>query len=160
MGMFPHIRLGALLAFGNGLAALSGALVVSVTGSVNIRLGDFKLFFVIIALVLGEGLLSVLIAIIKFTFARGEPIDKENPTNFISKVRSIASGTGAIYAVFAAILGSFLYWAIYNIVINYFNANEFDRLVLGIATAILLIVSIRVSAKYHKLSPWTFHGNL
>ena len=158
LGVSPHSRLLILLVLGNCIAAIAGSLVVCVKGSVNVRIGDFMVFQAIICLVLGEGVLSVAIALYKRISRNQSIVLPKKLERFRMVIQAAFSGTGAVYPILAAILGSFCYFLIFNLCTAYVVAGDFTRLVLGLATAILLIVGSRISKRYHRFSSWTFHG--
>lgn len=158
LGISPKSRLLILLAFGNCIAAIAGALVVCVKGSVNVRIGEFMVFEAIICLVLGEGILSVVIALYKHFSKSQSMVFPRCLEGFRIVIQAVSSGTGAVYPLLAAMLGSISYYLIYNLCTAYIRVGDFTRLVLGLATAVLLIIGGQISKRYHRFSSWKFHG--
>lgn len=156
-GVAPDKYLLLLLACGNGIAGLGGNLQSGVLGNLNLQIGDGKLFVAIVSLVLGEGALSVLLAGVAGRAAGAATRFGDSPAIRGMYKMALLSGTGAIYPIAGALLGTLAYWTVYNLTILV-TANPWQQFVLGIMTALLLFVGGRVAKSLHRFSSWTFHG--
>lgn len=158
MGILPYNKILLLLIIGNMVSGASGALVASTEGTSNLYIADSKLFLAIIALVIGEGILSLMISatnklVIKFSNNKSDNIT----INFLVNV---LSGSGVFYLVLASIIGTFGYWVLYNMSTYFFGADEFTKMMLGFVTAILMYITTKTSKKNHIIPYWTFIGEL
>ena len=156
LGLEPRKNLLMLLILGNLVSGMAGALVVGVKANVNLHIGDGKLFQSLISLIWGEGILSVLIALTK-------SLNKHNTIKVSSRLTSLIkniSGTGALYSLSAAIIGSLTYWIVYNVCNGLFGAGADTQIILATMTAFLLIIASKISNKFHRLSAWSFLGDL
>jgi len=156
LGIEPKYYLLMLIITGNIISAISGTLIAGVIGNANLNMANDKLLLAITALIIGEGLVLSMLAIINKLFS-----EKKLYKTIASFLRLAILGSGATLLLVSGIIGSFAYWVIYNICNSIFPANEFNNLIIGIITAFLLLMSKLFSEKkYFTLSPWKFHGEI
>lgn len=154
LGREPSPYLLLLILIGNAISALAGFLFVGITGVANLRLDVDKIFMAITALILGEGILSLFLIFLK-------SISKNSKAGTLRKGFNIVLGGSTTGLMCAGVIGVFAYWGIYVGCKKVFNTAEFDRLIIGLFTAILLWLTVLFSRKKHMtLGPWKFHGEI
>lgn len=150
-----------LMGVGNAICSVGGALVAGVEGSVNLAFGKLRLLQAIVGLIMGEGILAMLVSGLEL-FARRimnkPPVDKM--PNWRYRLSVYLSGTGIVYAVTAAVVGSLAYWITFNLCTHVFGANEYTPMVLGVTTIGFLVFSERMSGRMKRLPSWSFLGGM
>ena len=158
LGVRASSRLSVLLVLGNGLTAVSGALVVSTQGNATLAFGNFVLFKAIVGLIMGEGLLTAILA--TSSWLRRRTGGRAALGKWTSMVSIYLSGAGCAYVLVSAVLGAFAYWIIYNVCTACFGAAEYTKLAVGLFTAVVLIASEKAGMRSRRLPSWSFIGRM
>jgi ABC-type uncharacterized transport system permease subunit len=154
LGREPANYLLCLIIFGNILSALSGFLMVAVTGAANLRLEVDMFFMAITSLILGEGVVGLLLLLLSVS-----PIKRSSGR--IGKWLKDVLGNGVTALICAGAIGMFAYWSIYVICKDVLKAVEFSRLIMGLLMGIFLWLTVLLSRRKHIfLGPWKFHGEI
>jgi len=153
LGYSPTKYMFILLVLGNAIAGLSGALVVAAEGVATLSIGKSKLVLALIALILGEGLLSFVSV---FSWILFRKMKCEALSLFFKKY---FDGGGVRYLIISAMVGIVFYWTIYNASTNVFGADEYSDAILGFGVAFFLVMMKKMIKNDSSKNKWSFIGN-
>ena len=160
IGIDPRKSYFVMMCLGGLLAALAGAMLCGVDGGVSINKGKDYLFSAMIALIIGEGICTM---IASGWIAITPRISGFLPHWLLTGVHvlwSCLSGTSAAVALSAARVGGIMERVIYQLTVFYWKADVFTNAATGVLAAGLLLFSRVFSRKRRFVSDWNFHDRI
>lgn len=142
-----------LLGLGNLIVGVSGGLIAMRGGDAALQIGAGKLVIAITSIVLGE---STVLLIDRIVPGRVKKLWRASRAGTLSVV--FLSGTGSLNYLIAAVFGSFVYWAVFEVTSRLFGSDAYSRAAVAVITLTVLITSQIVQRAASRFGPWKFIG--
>ncbi len=151
-----YIFLGLIM--GHAIAAVSGNFFVGVEQQMTIQKANDMFFNIIIIMVCGEAVVAVAMAGLKKLKKRYGACRLSFFGDKVNYLISLFRGGGAFYHFSSAVVGTYIYWYLFDITTNYGGSNEYSKGVFAVLTILLLIIVSKLGAVGSVMPKWEFHG--
>jgi hypothetical protein len=152
----PGRAIFVVLSFGNGLAGISGFLCSQSLGVSSIDMADDKMFLALTSLILGESVLSLLLASYARVRVRRHGGKTQQGSSFVDRV-FFHIGANTPFLMCAAIIGPSLYWLTFSGATSILQiSTDWNKLFLGASIVAVLIPTQLLPQWGASREDWTF----
>jgi ABC-type uncharacterized transport system permease subunit len=152
----PGMAIFVVMILGNGLAGLSGFLCSQSLGVSSIDMADDKMFLALTSLILGESVLSLLLALYSRVRVRLQG-DREDIRASVMNILFFNIGANTPFLMCSAIIGPPLYWLTFSGATSILQiSTDWNKLFLG-ASIVAVLISTQLLPQWGaSREEWTF----